>query len=453
MSVKMPGINCYPCLSLVLLAATALPGAAAAQTESVIYNFNGTTAANPAAGLLVDAHGNLFGTTIGIANGAEDAVAFQLSPPATAGGAWSETLLAAMGTKTKTGISVASLTAGPNGALYGVGLKNKEPKPESCPNIGGCGAVFDFKPPKESGSSWKVGVVHKFVDGTGADVIPAGPLLLGQGGIFYGTVYGGANGQGSIYALTPPHTGVSSWTYADIYDFNCIGTECGNGNMPFSNLVQDSSGALYGITGDSGAACPQEASGCGTVFQLTQGVAGSWTETVIYQFTGDANGALPQAGLTIDPAGNLYGTTSEGGNLACPVYAPGSGCGTAFELSPNGAGGWNFTTLYAFGGTAGNDAAFPGVTLIRDATGALYGTSYAGGSASAGCAQGPYEVGCGTVFKLTNGTSGWAETVLHSFTAGGTSTDVYLPSAPVALGNDGTTLYGVATNGVFQITQ
>jgi uncharacterized protein YceK len=196
--------------------------------------------------------------------------------------------------------------------------------------------------------------------------------------------------------------------------------------MPFSNLVQDSSGALYGITGDSGAACPQEASGCGTVFQLTQGVAGSWTETVIYQFTG---------------------------NLACPVYAPGSGCGTAFELSPNGAGGWNFTTLYAFGGTAGNDAAFPGVTLIRDATGALYGTSYAGGSASAGCAQGPYEVGCGTVFKLTNGTSGWAETVLHSFTAGGTSTDVYLPSAPVALGNDGTTLYGVATNGVFQITQ
>ncbi len=141
------------------------------------------------------------------------------------------------------------------------------------------------------------------------------------------------------------------------------------------------------------------------------------------------------------------------GNLACPVYAPGSGCGTAFELSPNGAGGWNFTTLYAFGGTAGNDAAFPGVTLIRDATGALYGTSYAGGSASAGCAQGPYEVGCGTVFKLTKGASGWAETVLHSFTAGGTSTDVYLPSAPVALGNDGTTLYGVATNGVFQITQ
>jgi uncharacterized repeat protein (TIGR03803 family) len=125
---------------------------------------------------------------------------------------------------------------------------------------------------------------------------------------------------------------------------------------------------------------------------------GASTESVLYTFTGGTDGGYPYSALVFDQAGNLYGTTQAGGTYSS---------GTVFELSP-GTGGWTETVLYNFGGGS-QDGSYPQGSLIMDASGHLYGTTFYGGS-STNCS-----FGCGTAFKLTKGGSGWTETVLHSF--------------------------------------
>lgn len=120
-------------------------------------------------------------------------------------------------------------------------------------------------------------------------------------------------------------------------------------------------------------------------------------ETVLYSFTGGADGGFPEAGLVLDAAGNLYGTTESGGDTSC---GPPSGCGTVFKVDKAG----NETVLHAFAG--GTDGSTPLAGLVRDAVGDLYGTTVSGGSGGTSCG------GCGTVFKVDR--SG-TETVLYSF--------------------------------------
>jgi uncharacterized repeat protein (TIGR03803 family) len=148
-------------------------------------------------------------------------------------------------------------------------------------------------------------------------------------------------------------------------------------------------------------------------------------ETVIYSFRSGGDGAHPLAGLVADHAGNLYGTTANGGNLACTA-----GCGTVFELAPAQGGGWTETVLYAFQG--GNDAAGPEANLIFDAAGNLYGTTYGGGAA-----------GRGTVFQLTRQGGAWVETVLYSFAGGSDGAYLVAPLIFDTKGNlYGTTVFG-----------
>ena len=140
--------------------------------------------------------------------------------------------------------------------------------------------------------------------------------------------------------------------------------------------------------------------------------AGAQTFSVIHTFTGGSDGAAPQAGLTMDQRGNLYGTTAQGGNLNCNTGA-GSGCGVVYKLAPQGSG-WVITPLHTF--TGGNDGAGPSAGVTFGPDGALYGTtSYGGGSDRCG-------EGCGTVYSLrpaptTCATTAcpWLETVLHAF--------------------------------------
>ena len=120
------------------------------------------------------------------------------------------------------------------------------------------------------------------------------------------------------------------------------------------------------------------------------------TFKVLYSFTGGADGGLPQGGLLLDAAGDLYGTTTEGGDGGCP----GGTCGVVFEVSPS-SGGWTESVLHAF--TGGSDGGDPFDTVIFDAEGNLYGTAYYGGA------------GYGVVFELSPGSGGWTETVLHAF--------------------------------------
>lgn len=143
-----------------------------------------------------------------------------------------------------------------------------------------------------------------------------------------------------------------------------------DGSSPSSGLIFDSSGNLYGTTEDGGEGtnCSGDYPGCGTVFELSPNGSGGWAETILYSFLGGSDGALPSSGLIFDQAGNLYGTTRAGGP---------NGGGTVFELGPNGSGGWAETVLYSFDSYF-EDANFP-QGLIFDQKGNLYGTTEGGG--------------------------------------------------------------------------
>jgi len=152
-----------------------------------------------------------------------------------------------------------------------------------------------------------------------------------------------------------------------------------DGAVPEASLILDAAGNLYGTTNQGGDLDCNPTYGCGVVFKLDT----TGKETVMHTFTGGADGAFPVAGLLWEAPGNLYGTTFQGGDLSC---APPYGCGVVFKLDTTG----KETVMHTF--TAGADGAFPSAGLIRNAAGALYGTATGGGD---------LDCGCGVVFKLT----------------------------------------------------
>jgi uncharacterized repeat protein (TIGR03803 family) len=198
-----------------------------------------------------------------------------------------------------------------------------------------------------------------------------------------------------------------------------------DGVYPFGGVISDAAGNFYGTTeyGGVNGAC------CGSVWEISPASAGGYTETVLHTFTGGTDGATSYAGLVLDAAGNVYGTTSRGGNLhGCG----GTGCGVVFEFSPNSSGGWSETILHNF--TGEEDGGEPWTSLIFDAAGNLYGTTYGGGSPNGG----------GVVFKLSpNGSGGWSETVLHTFSGGADGGNPFGTLTFDAVGN----LYGTTTAG------
>lgn len=216
-----------------------------------------------------------------------------------------------------------------------------------------------------------------------------------------------------------------SQTFSALYAFSG-----GNdGGVPTTGLVFDKSGNLYGTTlNGGGGPCYL---GCGTVFEMSPSGGGGWTLTTLYAFQGGTDAAYPNSALVIDGAGNLYGS-SGGGSSNCPT----PGCGTIFELSPNGSGGWNETLLYSFlGGSDGDDPR--GVVL--DSAGNVYGTAAQGGGT---CTT--FSVGCGTAFKLApTGSGSWKYTVLHRF---GTGNDGAVPFGGLAFDAHGI-LYGTTQYG------
>jgi uncharacterized repeat protein (TIGR03803 family) len=178
--------------------------------------------------------------------------------------------------------------------------------------------------------------------------------------------------------------GLSAQTEQTLYSF----TGAADGANPLSSLVMDSAGNLYGTAWLGGAY------GAGDVFELSPSTGGGWTESVLYSFTGGADGANPfTADVIFDKAGNLYGTTTGGGT---------QGLGVVFELTPTSAG-WTETVLHSFAG--GIDGQNPYAGLVIDPFGSLYGTTYGGGA-----------YGVGTVFQVKRGSGGqWTEKVIHTF--------------------------------------
>jgi uncharacterized repeat protein (TIGR03803 family) len=223
--------------------------------------------------------------------------------------------------------------------------------------------------------------------------------------LFGTTLSGGCAGLGTVYALNPPSAGQTAWTRGILH---CFTGEGFDGSSPFSPVIADSKGALYGATKESGnEVC------CGLIYKLTPPAAGQtgWIETILYKFAGGTDGNSPIGGLTMDSTGALYGSTQYGG---------GAGGGTVYKLTPPAAGQtlWTKTILHHF--AEGSDGSNPNGDLLLDKSGTLLGTTLGGGL-----------YGLGTVFALNPPTlkvHSWTKTIIHDFE--GDATDAHDGATP-----------------------
>lgn len=308
------------------------------------------------------------------------------------------------------------------GNLYGTTVGGGSSTAPGC--LGGCGTAFKLS--RHSGGTWTETILYNFcssnmcLDGAG----PKAGLIFDAGGNLYGTTSaGGAYGYGTVFELSAPSSPSDSWTETVLYSFcaNYENSTCLDGADPLSQLTFDATGNLYGTTATGGAG--GTSGGCcegGTVFELSQG-GGGWTETVLNNFCAGggicADGEAPQAGVTFDKLGNLYGTTTAGGDF--------QGRGTVYKLSP-GANGWTETVLRT---SKQSLAAAPLGTVSIDPLGNLYSTFSRGG-------QSP---GVGGVFRI--GLQGGGAEFSFNGNNG------YYPAAGVLIDSKHRALYGTTLGG------
>jgi uncharacterized repeat protein (TIGR03803 family) len=407
---------------LVLLAANLFAGAsrAAAQHASVLFSFAGDqkTANGPLAGLIFDTSGNLYGTTLGGGNGT--GTVFELTP--VAGGGWTEKTLYSFGVSGSGDGNYpgAGLVFDAPGNLYGT----TEEGGSGC-NPPGCGAVFELTP--AANGEWTEKILYSFqANGTDGTFPRSSVVIDAQGNLYGTTFFGGPNNLGTVYELEPTVSG--SWKEKTLHSFG----NGGDGQNPQASLILDASGNLYGTTTGDGPFLNGTYID-GTVFKLTRTASGGWKDEVLHSFGTENDGGFILNGLFVDAAGNLYGTTSNGGS---------QGVGMVFELSPQAGGVWTTRILhnFTFGGT---DGLSPVAGVIMDPVGNLYGTTQGGG---------PHNFG--TAFELFPTAAGvYTEKILHTFHGA----DGFLPSAPLVFDTSGhlygTTFLGGANFGgeVFEI--
>jgi uncharacterized repeat protein (TIGR03803 family) len=383
-----------------------------AQTYQMIHRFSGgDDGAAPHAGLTMDAAGRLYGTT-SYGGTANHGTVFRLTR---AGSGWVLNTIYDFQGGSDGANPDSRVIFGPDGTLYG-----------TTPSGGAheLGTVFNLQPPasvcKTTLCPWRKTIIYSFAGFGGNDGAgPVGDLTFDQAGNLYGVAYqGGQYDDGVVYELTKAN---GNWTESVLYSFtiflrnpasgvtldangnlygtvpyaNSIGavyelTRSGNrwtaqdihdfqqsdGGIPYSGVIVDSAGNLYGGTTSYGA------NNGGTAYELSPS-NGSWSYSVLYNFVGSCCFGGPQANLAFDQSGNLYGTTAGDGayNL-----------GAIFKLTP-GNGGWTYTSLYDFSDQY--VAAYPGSNVVFDTSGNLYGT-VAGGGAPYYCPQ-----GCGGVWEIT----------------------------------------------------
>jgi uncharacterized repeat protein (TIGR03803 family) len=378
---------------IMFITLTAPP--AQGQTFNVIYSFTGgSDGAYPHSGLTRDARGNLYGTDGWL--GDSYGTVYQLIHNASG---WHFNALYAF-----SGPPGTRVVFGPGGSLYGASFDGGN----------GYGTVFSIIPPPDVRENhWIGSVLYSFTYSDGA--YPTGPPVFDQAGNIYGgTQRGGSYGSGAVYKLT--RSG-NTWNESVLYSF----TGGDDGLNPVAVTFQ--AGDLYGTTNRAGTY------GDGTVFQLTPSGSG-WTENTLYAFPGGSGGGFPASGVIFDSAGNMYGssasdgsygsygpgsvwevmpsggswtfstlynfsapgcgssngptnaplTMDQAGNLYGTTVADGAYCaGTVFKLSPpSGGGQWTYTYLHDF--TAGSDGGYPWSNVIIGPNGNLYGTATSGGA-------------------------------------------------------------------------
>jgi uncharacterized repeat protein (TIGR03803 family) len=366
-----------------------------AATQKVLYAFTGgVDGSEPYAGVIFDPAGNLYGVTeFGGLYG--KGTVFQLTP---SGGAWSETVLYNFTGGPDGDQPIGGLAIDEAGNLYGTAADGGDP---FCT----CGTVFALSP---SNSGWTFTVLHAFTGGTDGGV-PGSSLRYGGGYLSGTTVNGGPSNQGTVFRLQTsggsyfnaafalnngnhPWGGMNFGSYGTTYNggkyglgnvyewtyghhlvvkhvFNSTGAA---GRHPLGELLltfnASTPSTMYGTTYDGGVG------GRGAVYKLTESLYhyDVWSTSVVHSFSGP-DGAYPGAGVVMDAAGNLYGTTVFGG----PEFS-----GTVFKLTPGAKNKWTLTLLYTFTGGADGGQIYSGV--VFDSAGNLYGTAAGGGPAGVG---------------------------------------------------------------------
>ncbi len=398
--------------TIAFVLATLTSESAPAQTYTVIYNFTGGAGGEQPTGVVMDHAGNLCGTTFG--GGLRECCA--------------DGLCNYCGTAFELNPAnghfrlLWQFTGNPDGAypegelLIGPGGILYGSTSSGGP--GGYGTIFSLVPPTTpprniQEAQWGKTVLYSFV-GRNDGAAPNGPLVMDHAGNLYGSTYAGGGGgnYGTVFELSLAN---GSWHESILHRFS--GSD---GDNPMDGVTLDAVGNVYGTTRGGGPFST------GIVYQVLAG--SGWAENVLYDFPGD--GFDPESGVTFDLSGNLYGSTFGGGS---------NGAGTVFELSH---GNWTPQLIYNFNG--GNGWGPDSTKLIFDPAGYLYGTTYG---------DGPY--GEGSVFKLTPSNGAWVYTSLHDFTGG---SDGGYPVGTLVLDANGN-LYGTASLGgqygygvVFKIT-
>jgi uncharacterized repeat protein (TIGR03803 family) len=384
---------------------------AQAQTFKVLHTFHsGKGPQGPSGRLILDKEGNLYGVA-----GGGTGTCFSNSPCGTVfkmtkTGKW-VWVYNFKGPGSDGNEPTGGLLRDATGNLFGVTLYggvNTNACSSNVPRI--CGVVYKLDP-----TGRKETVLHKFTNNPDG-MVPESLLIEDSAGNLYGTtLWGGIANDGVVFKVG------QAGKYTVLYTFQ--GGVDGGTDRP--GVIWGSPGNLFGVAGYG-------ADNYGVLFEVD---ARTGTETVLYNF--DGNPAGFGSVLIKDAAGNLYGTTEQGGNMKCTY---GAGCGVVGELTPHSDGSWTASVLYTFCSLNNNncaDGAYPEMgPLVRDAAGNLYGTTYFGGAANC---DGEY-LGCGVVFKLDPNSK---ETILHTFTGGADGAFPWNGLTMDASGN----LYGTAQAG------
>jgi uncharacterized repeat protein (TIGR03803 family) len=323
--------------------------------HTVLYSFTGgTDGGEPYKGVTLDRDGNLYGTAVTGGSGNCEGGCGVIYKLTKTKGSWTQKVVHAF-TGGNDGSGPGSrVTVDRAGNIYGMTPTGGEY---------GLGTIYQIRPPSTGALTFKV--IHAFTGGADGSSGSAGRMILRDGRLYGAATTGGSHGSGVVFELTPMAFG--KWDFKTIYTFQ--GQP--DASFPYGALLFDPSGNIYGTTYYGGV------NGIGAVYKLSPQPVGEWTEDVIYSFQQGTDGNSPISNLVFDKAGNLYGTTSEGG----------LGSGTIFKLSPVG-GNWTETVVHAFEGPPDGGFAYNG--MVVDIFGNFYGATVHGG-----------ENNDGSVYKFT----------------------------------------------------
>jgi len=321
-------------------------------TYTLLYRFEANSVGiEPQGGLIAGPGGSLYGSTAaGAKNGCENSFTnayatngcgaiFKLSPPSKSGDNWTIAVLHAFTGGTDGGIPLGALLADPSGSGVLYGTASTGGSSACAAGAANCGVVFELTPPASGKTAWTETVLYSFKAGSDG-FAPQGALAI-RGGVLYGITNAGGNacqlaaGCGTIYSLTPPAKGHTTWTFKALHAFR----GGADGSSSKAGLAISGTGVLYGTTyqqGDSNANIQcGNAYGCGTAFSLTPPADGgtAWTETILYHFDGIGYGGQLSSSLALS-GGTLYGTAALGGVAACQNQFPENCGGTVFKIVP-----------------------------------------------------------------------------------------------------------------------